>query len=659
MAHKKYKAFISYSHADESWARWLHNALETYRIPKRLVQKHSLANNHLTPIFRDRDELASSGNLSDVIQQAMADSEYLIVICSQHSAQSRWVNEEVKKFKMLGRSNNVLCLLIDKPECSFPANTLVDFNSSGDEISSNIEPLAADARAGFDGKAMAKLKIISGMINVGLDELIRRDAIRGQKRMMAIAAASVIGMAVTSFLSFYALEQRDFARQQQALSVIARDEAIASKDVAVKAKTEAEKVANFLVGMFELFDPRESLGNAVTAHDVINRAKETAQSDLVEQPLTQAKLLYTLGSVYQALGLYSEARNVKNDAYRIRQQHLGDKHADTLASLDDLANIALHQGDYLALEKYAIESLLINRKLHGDKSIETIDALSNMSSAMSKLGKDKLAVEYSEEVLRNARITPEVTPKKLELYIRRAANQISALGDYQRAEPLYKESLALSRKVYGEVAPNVAFALDNLGIHYTDMERFDLAEPLYWQSLEMLQQIFGKKHPEVAQTMGNIASFLITSDGDHEKARELLINAIEIDREVRPNHEFIGNYLWSLALLDVAQKDFSAAESNWRESLQVLSHSFAAFDPIVLGVHAGLARTLLAQNKLKEAESILAKCYAELIKLNNKNDILIEVLEDLIVVYERTDQPDRAAELWPKLDSLYAVQKPD
>jgi len=31
--HFKYRAFISYSHADEQWATWLHKAIETYRVP--------------------------------------------------------------------------------------------------------------------------------------------------------------------------------------------------------------------------------------------------------------------------------------------------------------------------------------------------------------------------------------------------------------------------------------------------------------------------------------------------------------------------------------------------------------------------------------------------------------------------------------------------
>ena len=37
----RYKAFISYSHSDEEWAKWLHRALETYRVPKHLVGRET------------------------------------------------------------------------------------------------------------------------------------------------------------------------------------------------------------------------------------------------------------------------------------------------------------------------------------------------------------------------------------------------------------------------------------------------------------------------------------------------------------------------------------------------------------------------------------------------------------------------------------------
>ena len=39
----KYRAFISYSHRDASWAKWLHAALEGYRIDKDLVGRRTSA----------------------------------------------------------------------------------------------------------------------------------------------------------------------------------------------------------------------------------------------------------------------------------------------------------------------------------------------------------------------------------------------------------------------------------------------------------------------------------------------------------------------------------------------------------------------------------------------------------------------------------------
>ncbi|HET7332847.1 hypothetical protein, partial [Dyella sp.] len=39
-----YRAFISYSHADAAWGKWLHKALETWRAPSRRASKQSTPN---------------------------------------------------------------------------------------------------------------------------------------------------------------------------------------------------------------------------------------------------------------------------------------------------------------------------------------------------------------------------------------------------------------------------------------------------------------------------------------------------------------------------------------------------------------------------------------------------------------------------------------
>jgi hypothetical protein len=58
-----YRAFISYGHNDEHWARWLKRALEKYKLPKTFHQSQPEFPAHLYPVIRDRNEPASGGEL--------------------------------------------------------------------------------------------------------------------------------------------------------------------------------------------------------------------------------------------------------------------------------------------------------------------------------------------------------------------------------------------------------------------------------------------------------------------------------------------------------------------------------------------------------------------------------------------------------------------
>lgn len=98
----KYRDFISYSHADTSWARWLHRALEGFHIDKDLVGRETPAGpipKTLKPIFRDRDDFTAGHTLAEQTIAALDDSSAMIVICSPSSADSHYVNEEIRLFK--------------------------------------------------------------------------------------------------------------------------------------------------------------------------------------------------------------------------------------------------------------------------------------------------------------------------------------------------------------------------------------------------------------------------------------------------------------------------------------------------------------------------------------------------------------------------------
>lgn len=226
---QRYMAFLSYSHDDAETADWLHEALEEFHVPARLVGKltdQGPIPKSLGPIFRDRHELAASPDLGGEIEEAIAGSRFLIVLCSPDAAKSRWIDEEVATFKRLHREDRILPAIIagepfasempgrEEEEC-FPPSLRVRFDSRGRPTTQRAEPAAADLRDEGDGKRMGLLKIAAGMMGVGLDELAQREAARRHRRLYLITAASVVGMLFTSGLAYTAIDARDEARDQR------------------------------------------------------------------------------------------------------------------------------------------------------------------------------------------------------------------------------------------------------------------------------------------------------------------------------------------------------------------------------------------------------------------------------------------------------------
>ena len=200
----RYKAFISYSHRDQTWAGWLHRAIETYRVPKHLVGQRTAMGTipaRTAPVFRDRDELASATDLGTKLREALEGSACLLVICSPASAASHWVNEEILSFKRLGRADRIFALIVggepyasgvpgrEREEC-FPPALRYQLDEDGNLGNTPAEPIAADARAGKDGKSNAQIKLLAGMLGVGFDALRQRELQRRQRRLAIVAASS-------------------------------------------------------------------------------------------------------------------------------------------------------------------------------------------------------------------------------------------------------------------------------------------------------------------------------------------------------------------------------------------------------------------------------------------------------------------------------------
>ncbi|MFT7619263.1 MAG: hypothetical protein ACI97A_002913 [Planctomycetota bacterium] len=194
---RHYLAFLSYSSKDEAVARKLLKRIEGFQIPKALVGtpgRDGPVPKRLFPLFRDREELPLSSNLGATIGDALKASRFLIVICSPHSAQSRWVNEEIRIFKAMGREDRVLAFIIDgvpnatagngdKSQECFPSALRFEVGDNGEESDRPCEPIAGDLRQGGDGWNNAVLKAVAGITGLGFDAFAHRERKRRRRRL--------------------------------------------------------------------------------------------------------------------------------------------------------------------------------------------------------------------------------------------------------------------------------------------------------------------------------------------------------------------------------------------------------------------------------------------------------------------------------------------
>ena len=294
---RRYKAFISYSHADERQALWLQRALESYRLPKKLLSKRRHLPPRLYPIFRDRDELASATDLSESIEQAMTNCDALIVVCSPAAAASQWVNEEIRRFQLGAGDRHILCLLVagstdrGAADCAFPPALL---QAADGQL--QHEPLAADLRPGGDGKRNCMLKIAAGLLDVGVDELKRRDAQRRARLWSAVAIGSTAIALLTIGLAIAAV----MARQESEIRRRQAENLIGFMLGDLRAKLEP-------IGKLELLDSVGDqamayfavLGNRGSPQEMLDRAKALRQIGDVR--FNQGQLEPALKAFHQAL----------------------------------------------------------------------------------------------------------------------------------------------------------------------------------------------------------------------------------------------------------------------------------------------------------------------------------------------------------------------
>ena len=644
MQEARYRAFISYSHTDDKWARWLHTSLESYRPPKHLVGERTQYGEvpaRLAPIFRDREELPSATDLGRVINEALGQSACQLIVCSPAAARSKWVNEEILAFKRLGREDRVFCLIVagepnatDLPgraneEC-FPQALRYKLRPDGSLGTERAEPIAADAREHKDGKANAKIKLIAGMLGVGFDSLRQRELHRRQRRLAAVAAASFLGMVVATGLAVAAL--------------LARSEAIEQRSRAQAEAETSRQVTNFLVELFEVSDPSEALGNTITAREILDSGVRRIEFELQDQPEIRATLMDTMGTVYKSLGLYGDARTLLERGLDTRRTLFGDRNLEVAESEAKIGQVLGLQAEFAAAVQMYENAIRTQRELAEPDPTQLAQSIFGLAYVRSLEGK----FEDAERLMREAIEIQRPNPDAQSLDLARSLDQLGLIlagaGRYAEAEPLLREALAMRRALIPSgVHPDITDSLNNLAVFLYEAGKYEESEKLFRESLDIIVRLLGENHPNAAVAYNNLA-FVLHDAKNFKAAEEYYQRGLDIRiAALGAQHPETAQSLNNLAFVYYDQGQIERALEFSRRALAVYRSAYSGDHLEVAYGLQNLAGWLVEQGDYTEARPMLEEALAMNQRLLPSDHPDIAITQSGLAVLElKTGRPEEA-----------------
>jgi serine/threonine protein kinase len=272
----------------------------------------------------------------------------------------------------------------------------------------------------------------------------------------ALAAALLVGLAISTFLYIQERREHDSAARSENL-------AAARLIDSENARNDSEAISTFLTQVFQSPDPARD-GRTITVAETLSNAAIKLDTELTNQPARRAKLQAAIGATCWGLGLYSNAIPLQE---KVRDYYLaasGPEHPDTLLAMHNLAISYDYVGRRDEAIKLGEQVLALRRKTLGPEHPDTLKTMNDLALYYGDADRREDALKLSEQIL------------------------------------------LLFRKVFGPENPFTLHAMNNLGLSYSDFaEHREEALTLREQVLTLRRKVNGSEHPDTLKAMSNLA----------------------------------------------------------------------------------------------------------------------------------------------------------
>jgi eukaryotic-like serine/threonine-protein kinase len=325
-----------------------------------------------------------------------------------------------------------------------------------------------------------------------------------RRHRVAVSAAAVLVMVLAAFAVMQAVQLRRITRERD----------------------RADRVAGFMTEIFNVANPGETVGNTVTAREILDKAAKSIQSELSGDPQLQAQMMETMGAAYQNLGLYARAQSLFEASVRVGSIAMGAQNPQTLRVQQRLAWTLVQEGRPAEAEAMERKVFEVRRRALGPDSDDTLSISSDLANTLDIEGNHAQAEQMQRHVLevRTRALGPEhrSTLASMDTLAAILANESRVAEAHQ----LEVQAVSIQRRRFGDENLDTIHYMMNAASMEGSMGQSKEAEVSLRQVLKLQQRVLGPNQPETAVTVYNLAS-VVAKNGDTKQALSLLRESVD------------------------------------------------------------------------------------------------------------------------------------
>lgn len=405
----------------------------------------------------------------------------------------------------------------------------------------------------------------------------------------ALLALSLLGFALVSRWQAVQIQQQRDTAQQETIA--------------------ANQVADFMVDLFRVSDPKESDRQELSARDLLDRAAIKVNNEIDAAPLLRARLMHVLGMAYINLGDY-DGIQLMRQALEIRQQVEGPDSLLVANSLNRIGNFQREFGHLKEAEAALGQALEIRQRLATGPDQDLADSYNNFGLFLREIGSYEQAITMLERSIAMHQSLAGERAYALATPLHNLGQAKDALGKFSEARELFVESLEIKQRAGMTERATYANTLGALAAIEQDLGQFELALEHRQQSLAIRRNVYTDAHPSLVSGLLGLASVQIDL-GQLDAAAALLDEAMAAALKTGgQNSTTVARVHLLNGKLALAADDTDSAIDACQQSLNIYRQKMDGDNPSVLSAQHRLGVALLKANQLESAYSELSPVLA-------------------------------------------------